>query len=387
MKLAGLVSILIETLALGAAMAACADAVESPIEADRATVVAHLRANTEVPLSDAAIDRIIALTTQDNDTTRIEHVSPDSQGRVTVSDGAEVVFVHTSDAAPVTVHPPKNVPVIIFHGHGGVTATIDDGAVGAALSDAQVAFPAGGTPLPDPARVVVGTSGNDTIVVADAKPTSVVLGSGTSTVTAGGGSTVVEAGAGNATVVGGDGYAIVKLAGGASDYQVTTQNGHAIVTNGSTHKITDISKIQYVQLDNGNALVFAKDSTEAAVAELYHVAFGREADAGGLDYWFDLAKAGATLRQIAQAFAQSAEYQPHATSSDAEFIQGLYQNTFARTGEAVELSYWLDALAHGETRADVMADFATLAAQNIAHTAPNEEAQVVGSVQIVTGII
>ena len=101
----------------------------------------------------------------------------------------------------------------------------------------------------------------------DAKNTKIVLGSGNSTVETGQGVDTVQAGLGNSTIIGGSGdYAVVKLAGNASNYNVTQQNGHAIVTDKTTNKVTDISKIQYVQLDNGNALVFAKNSVEGQVA-------------------------------------------------------------------------------------------------------------------------
>lgn len=61
-------------------------------------------------------------------------------------------------------------------------------------------------------------------------------------------------------------YAVVKLAGNASNYNVTVNNGYAIVTDQTTSRTTDISKIQYVQLDSGKALVFARDSVEASIS-------------------------------------------------------------------------------------------------------------------------
>jgi hypothetical protein len=237
--------------------------------------------------------------------------------------------------------------------------------------------------------VVVGSAGDDKIVIADAKNTKVILGSGNSTITTGSGVDTVEAGLGNSTITGGSGdYAVVKLAGNASNYNVTTQNGHAIVTNTATNKTTDISKIQYVQLDNGNALIFAKNSVEGQVANLYQTAFGRTAEAGGLDYWFDVAKAGATLKQIASSFVNSTEFTTkYAGFSDTAFIQALYQNTFNRAGEDAGIAFWVDAMAHGQTKADIVKSFAEIAIQNVQGQAPNPEVTVVGSIQIITGIV
>lgn len=345
-------------------------------ESDTSTVTDALKGANPVVFSDSTINDILALTTKTGDTTvHFDTARPDANGNVTVSSGAEVVLVGSSDTFQTTVKPPANAPVVIFQGRGGVIATLNDG----------VTVPSGDQTHVD--RVVVGSSGGDKIIVADARNTSVILGSGDSSVQTGHGVDTVQAGLGNSTIVGGSGdYAVVKLGGSATNYQVTTQNGHAIVTDQTTHKTTDISKIQYVQLDNGNALVFAKDSVEAAVSTLYHTAFGRDADAGGLNYWFDLGRGGASLKQIADAFTHSAEFAPIAAENDADFVQGLYQNTFGRAGEDAGVAYWTDALAHGSTRADLIAQFSQLAGQNIAgeiHT----EAQVIGNVTIVTGII
>ncbi|MBS0368549.1 MAG: DUF4214 domain-containing protein [Proteobacteria bacterium] len=345
-------------------------------DADQQTVTDALHNANPVVFSDSTINDILALTTRISDSVVSFHsVQADSNGNVTVPSGAEVVLIGSSDTSPTTITPPPNAPVVIFQGLGGVVTTLNDGVL---------------VPTSQPGtvdRVVVGSAGGDKIIVADARNTKVILGTGDSSVVTGSGVDTVEAGLGNSTIVGGSGnYAVVKLGGSASNYTVTTNNGHAVVTDNTSHKVTDISKIQYVQLDQGKALVFAKDSVEAAVSTLYEAAFGRTADAGGLDYWFDLGRAGVSLKQIADAFTHSAEFVSQAALSDADFVKGLYQHTFGRDGEAGGLSYWTDALAHGSTRADLIMSFAQIAAHNIdgsIHT----EAQVIGSVTIVTGII
>jgi hypothetical protein len=341
------------------------------------TVTTALTQSNATVFSEGTINQILALATKDNATVRFDKVGPDASGNVTVAAGAEVVFVTTSDTFQTTVKAPVNAPVVIFQGRGGVVATINDGGSTVPSADQTHVD-----------RLVVGSAGNDKIVVADAKNTSIVLGSGDSSVQTGGGVDTVHAGLGNSTITGGSGdYAVVKLAGNASNYTVTQNSGHAIVTDMTTHKTTDISKIQYVQLDNGNALVFAKNSVEGQVATLYHTAFGRTAEAGGLDYWFDIVKAGATLKQVAMAFTHSSEFASMAAKTDVAFIESLYQNTFNRAAEAGGLAFWQDSLAQGKTRADLIADFANIAIQNVQHTAQNQEAQVVGNVSIVTGII
>lgn len=342
------------------------------------TVTESLRDSNRSIFTDETINQILNLTTRGNDSkVGFETSRPDENGQVTVSAGTEVVLVGSSDTFKSVIVPPKNAPVVIFQGRGGVITTLNDG----------VTVPGGDQTKVD--RIVVGSAGGDKIVVADAKNTKVILGSGDSSVQAGSGVDTVQAGLGNSTIVGGPGdYAVVKLGGSATNYQVTVQNGHAVVTDMTSRKTTDISKIQYVQLDNGEALVFAKDSVESAIATLYRTTFGRDPDAGGLDYWFDVGRGGASLKQIADAFTHSAEYSATgvAARGNEAFVQGLYQNTFGRAGEAAGVSYWLDALSKGQSRADLITAFAQIAGQNIAGTVQTET-QVLGEVTLVTGII
>lgn len=346
-------------------------------EETQSAVTDALKNSNPTVFSESTINQILALATRSNDTIRFDSASPDSQGNVTVPSGAEVVLVTTSDIFQTVVQPPANAPVVIFQGRGGVVATINDAAA---------TIPSGDQGRVD--RVVVGSAGDDRIIVADARNTKVILGTGNSSVSTGAGVDTIEAGLGNSTITGGSGdYAVVKLAGNANNYTVTVNNGHAVVTNNATSKVTDISKIQFVQLDNGKALVFAKDSIEGAIATLYHTAFGRDADAGGLDYWFDLGRGGATLKQIAAAFTNSIEFASMAATNNTAFVNQLYLNTFGRSGEDAGVAYWVDAIAHGYSRADLIVSFSQIAVQNIMGTAPNQEVTIVGSVSIVTGII
>jgi Ca2+-binding RTX toxin-like protein len=344
-------------------------------ESDTATVTTALRSGNTAVFTDDTISKILALTTVDNATTRFDNATPDAEGNVTVATGAEVVFVTTSDTAQTTIKPPVDAPVVIFQGKGGVDVTFNDAGT-----------PTG--PVGTPERIVVGSSGNDKIVISDAKNTQVTLGTGNSTVEAGAGHDTVEAGLGNSTVVGGEGnHTIVKLAGAAADYTVTVVDGHAVVTNVTGPvKTTDISHVQFVQLANNEALVFAKDTTEAAVANLFHATFGRDADAGGLEFWFDAAKSGKSLEEIAKSFTDSAEYKALGTQTDAEFLDTLYQNAFGRAGDAEGVDFWTDLLDSGLSRAEVMASFANVGALNDAGEL-NTETTVVGSVTVVHGIV
>lgn len=338
--------------------------------------VAALQGSSTAVFTDDTIARILALsTTPTNSTVTVDTAAPDANGNVTVAAGTEVVFVASSDTSQTVVHAPTNAPVVIFQGKGGVIATFNDG---------QTTVPA--APQGTVERVVVGSSGNDHIIIADARNTEVVAGTGNTTVEAGAGNDTIQAGLGNSTIIGGTGHAIVELKGNAADYTVKVVDGHAVVTGKAGPQTTDISKIQFVQLDNKEALIFANDAEQAEIAGLYQATFGRTADANGLKTWFDYHKAGNSLEQIATMFLNSDEYKALPQISDKEFLDGLYMNTFDRPGEAKGVADWLNAMANGTTRAEVIAGFAEVAAQNIADVLHNEPV-VVGSVTIISNIL
>lgn len=352
-------------------------------ESENTAASAALKAASPVIFNDTTIAQILELSGKDGNTAvTFLQATPDAEGNVTVAAGTEVVFVGSSDTAQTTIKPPVDAPVVIFQGKGGVTVDFGTSTV------------AGGTGLD---RIVVGSSGNDQITL-DGKNTKLILGTGNSTVQAGAGHDTVEAGLGNSTITGGD-HTIVKLAGAAADYTVSVVDGHAVITHvapaagpaqGATTAAatisTDVSHVQYIQLDNKEALIIADDTKEAAVASLYHAAFGRDADASGIDFWFAAAKSGASLDQIAQSFTTSAEFKALADQTDAQFLESLYQNTFARASDADGLEFWTNLLDTGFTRAEVLANFANVAALNDAGTLTTET-EVVGSVTVLHGTV
>lgn len=321
------------------------------------------------------VQQILSLTTvPTSSTVTFETVAVSTSGTVPVTPDTKVALISSSDTAQTQIAAPQNIPVVIFQGKGGVNVVFNDGPVVIPHTTLD--------------RVVVGSSGNDKIVVADAKNSHIILGTGNSTVVAGGGEDTITAGLGNSTITGGTGHAIVELKGNAADYTVTAVNGHAVVkSTGSTVVTTDISKIQYVQLDNDHALIFANDAQQAAVSTIYHAAFGRDADAGGLKYWFDAAAAGQSLAQIATSFINSPEHTALAAQTDAQFIAGLYMNTFGRSPDQGGLDYWTNVLAtNANTRGEVLASFVNVAGQNLDGTVHTEPV-VIGSVTVVHGIM
>ena len=370
-------------------------------DSDTNSVTSALKASSTAVFSDATISQILALTSTSGDPAiKIDTGVISGNGTVSFAAGTELGFVNlTAPNTQITI--TGDTSTIILGGNGsanlvvgnpndtvvsGGQAPVNQFMDGPVTNAGSAAVQANGEPVPD--RVVVGSAGNDNIKVVDSKDTKIILGTGSSTVTTGNGIDTVEAGLGNSTVIGGKGdYAVVKLAGNSSNYVVTESAGHAVVKNTTTNKTTDITGVQLVQLDNGESLVFAKDVKQGQAGLLYQVAFGRDADVAGMDFWFDKLSSGATIKQIATGFVNSAEFAAaHANQSDEQFVQSLYQNAFGRDAEDAGLAFWTNALAHGSTKADLIASFSEVAINNVAGTM-NTEVQVIGNVTIVTGII
>ncbi len=106
--------------------------------------------------------------------------------------------------------------------------------------------------------------------------------------------------------------------------------------------------------------IFAYDPNAAIVRADYQMAFGRDADTGGLTFWTNLLNSGATTAQLAQDFTMSSEFQTlHGEQTDTQYVQSLYQTDLGRQPEPQGLQYWVGELQSGTmTRADVLTAFA-----------------------------
>ena len=88
---------------------------------------------------------------------------------------------------------------------------------------------------------------------------------------------------------------------------------------------------------------------------LYDAAVQRQPDASGLAGYGALLGAGSTLRQIANQMASSAEFLAHhGSQSDSDYIDSLYVAEVGRHADSFGLNAYLDELAHGYTRGDVL---------------------------------
>ena len=326
----------------------------------------QLKATSAQFFSDETIASILDLLP--SGTVVADNLTAANNTTITPEAGVDVVFIETSATQQTTVTVAGDTPAIFFQGNGGVDATIGTAPAPDATGNSSAATVAG----QEIERVVVGTAGADIITIADGKNTQVIAGDG-DTVVAGSGWTHVVAAEGSSEVVGND-KTIVEVVGEEEDFTVATADGKAIIVNAATGVTVELTDVNYVQLDGTDALIFADNTKEAAVANLYHALLGRNADAAGLEYWFDVADTHESLHAIAGGFLGSAEYTSK-DQDDAEFVDALYAGLFGRE-DAAGAEYWLEQLEDGASRADVATAFAEASVSGV-------ETNIVGTVTII----
>jgi hypothetical protein len=98
------------------------------------------------------------------------------------------------------------------------------------------------------------------------------------------------------------------------------------------------------------------------VVRLYFTAFGRIPDAAGVDYWAKAMQQGLSIKQVVNHFGNDAEFKSlYGTVSDTVFLDNLYHNAFGRDADTVGKQFFLDQLSHGASRADVVLQFSSSA--------------------------
>lgn len=94
--------------------------------------------------------------------------------------------------------------------------------------------------------------------------------------------------------------------------------------------------------------LWAVDLQAYQLRSLYDVAFGREPDAGGLDYWSSLMDRGMSIGVVADCIIQSSEFQARiAGLGTTQILQQFYQDGLERTPDAPGLAYWTQVVDGG----------------------------------------
>ncbi|MDN4052384.1 DUF4214 domain-containing protein [Massilia sp. YIM B02763] len=176
---------------------------------------------------------------------------------------------------------------------------------------------------------------------------------------------VASVSASHAQLVAPSGAAAVKGAagidtviyGGAHGAYTVAKNGDKVVVSNGSGTSTTLSNVERIQFGD-QSLALDTEGNAGDAYRLYQAAFNRSPDKTGLGFWINALDTGHGLHEAAQAFVNSTEFVKlyGANTSDAQFLQAVYQNVLHRTPDASGYAFWLDALKHVD-RAQILVDF------------------------------
>jgi len=93
------------------------------------------------------------------------------------------------------------------------------------------------------------------------------------------------------------------------------------------------------------------------IKRMYTTALGRDAEAGGLNYWELMLSTGKkSPQEIAIFFFTSEEFQ-NQNLTDEEFLDRLYQTVLNRKADKEGSEYWLKKIEEGMSREDIIKSF------------------------------
>lgn len=100
------------------------------------------------------------------------------------------------------------------------------------------------------------------------------------------------------------------------------------------------------------------DSMKAFVERLYVKALGRQSEPEGMAYWCkELSEGWCTPTQAAEKFIISPEFEQKKLNNE-EYVKVLYATFLNREAEHAGLQYWLDKIGKGETKSQILEEFA-----------------------------
>jgi hypothetical protein len=146
-------------------------------------------------------------------------------------------------------------------------------------------------------------------------------------------------------------------AGGYTAFTNALQSGESRAAVTAT--IANSAEAQtYFEADTNG--VWVPNATGSFITELYHTAFGRVPDLGGLAAFTGALQNGSTMLQVAQDIVASPEFAAdHAGQTATALITSFYEDGLGRQPDAAGLQANLGALQSGASEAQILLGIAT----------------------------
>ena len=181
-------------------------------------------------------------------------------------------------------------------------------------------------------------------------------GDGADTLEGGGGDDLVIGGPGDDRLVGGGGWDRAEIAGRFLPEGLAAEApGHRVETAEGSDFLRGVEAVAF---ENGTLALDIEGAGLGFVFRLYDAALDRAPDRGLL-YWQRARFEGASDLAIAEAFVRSPEFAARYGDrlSDEGYVNALFGNVLARPPDAEGLAFWLDGLASGTSRAEMLIAF------------------------------
>lgn len=223
-----------------------------------------------------------------------------------------------------------------------------------------------------------GADGNDTLVTSGGED-SVSGGAGDDSISTAAGDDTIVAGEGNDTIDAGTGFDVVQMTGASADYTFEVVDGKVVASHVSDTSLSvTVANGEIFTFGGGDNVVVTENATAANAMRMYGALFDRAADAEGAEYWLELVDNGTlSLKQVADYFLESPEFQSKGEMSNDEYIELLYVNGLGRESDAEGKAFWVDAMEQGVDQGSVLIEFVGSAGA----------AEEINNVLIVTGLV
>jgi len=165
------------------------------------------------------------------------------------------------------------------------------------------------------------------------------------------------AGSGGGLLDGQDGADTVVFGGQRAAYTLTSDGTTWSVVD-TVHGITTVlANVERLQFSD-QSVALDVDGNAGDAYRLYQAAFDRTPDKAGLGFWIHAMDAGQPLSEVAAGFIGSAEFAGKygTNTSDAQYVEALYQNVLHRAPDAGGYDYWMHTLQM-TSRAQLLVDF------------------------------
>ena len=175
-----------------------------------------------------------------------------------------------------------------------------------------------------------------------------------------GGNDLLDGGVGDDTIDGGAGLDTATYSGVRADYVILRDGRVAGIADKAdwdgADALIDVERLAFAD----KMVALDIDGVGGAAYRLYQAAFDRVPDQQGLGYWIDKLDHGIGLQSVAAGFMNSPEFIRLYGSSNpdnASFVTRLYQNVLDRAPDQSGFDYYMNALGHGTTKAQVLTGF------------------------------